>query len=54
MIGKWCKDHGKPETAQVIALAQIERPPDPVAYIQGIFKKRANNGYGEGHSGVPL
>jgi len=39
LIGKWCRDHGRPETAKAITAAQLERPADPVAYIGGILRK---------------
>lgn len=39
MVGKWIKDHGQPETAKAIAAAQVERTPDPVAYINGVLRK---------------
>lgn len=38
LIGKWCGEHGQPATAQAITAAMLKRPPDPVAYIQGIFR----------------
>lgn len=34
IIGKWCKDYGKPETAKAITAAQLERAVDPIAFIQ--------------------
>jgi uncharacterized protein YdaU (DUF1376 family) len=34
LIGKWCRDHGKPATASAIGTAQIERAVDPVPYIE--------------------
>lgn len=39
LIGKWCKDHGKPETAKAITEAMLARPPDPVAYVGGVLRK---------------
>ena len=39
LIGKWCKDYGKPETAKAITAAQLERAADPVAYIVGTLRK---------------
>lgn len=33
-IGQWVRDFGKPETAQAITAAQLERAVDPVAYIE--------------------
>ena len=43
MIGKWIKDHGKPETASAITAAQIERAVDPRGYITGVLRKTARN-----------
>lgn len=54
MIGQWCKAHGQPETARAITESMLAGPPDPVAYINGIFRKTASNGYGPGHSGIPI
>jgi predicted transcriptional regulator len=54
LIGKWRRDHGKPATADAITRAQLDRPVDPVAFVQGCFRQRARNGYGVEHSGVPL
>ncbi len=34
LIGKWIKDHGKPETAAAITAAQLERAVEPVAFIE--------------------
>jgi len=53
-IGKWIKDHGKAETAAAISAAQVERAFDPISFIEGRFRKTTRNGYGAGHSGVPL
>lgn len=41
LIGKWARDHGKPETAKAITAAQLDRAIDPVEYIQGYFRKHA-------------
>jgi len=41
MIGKWIKQHGKPETATAITQAQIERAADPLTYVEGFFRKTA-------------
>lgn len=54
MIGKWVKDFGKAETASAITAAQIERAINPIEFIQGRFRALKSNGYGPGHSGVPL
>jgi uncharacterized protein YdaU (DUF1376 family) len=39
LIGKWCKDYGKPETASAITAAQLERPADRVSYIEGVLRR---------------
>jgi hypothetical protein len=39
LVGKWVRDHGKPETARAITAAQIERAVDPIPYIEGYFRK---------------
>ena len=44
LVGKWCRDHGKTETAKAITAAQLERPVDPVAYIVGALRKAKANG----------
>lgn len=54
MVGKWCRDHGRTETASIITRAQLERPADLIPFIEGSFRRQSNNGYGPGHSGVPL
>lgn len=33
LIGKWCRDHGKPATADAITASQIERAVDPVSFV---------------------
>lgn len=38
LIGKWCRDYGKPETARAITAAQIERAVDPVPYIERVLR----------------
>lgn len=54
LIGKWVRDEGKPRTIAAITAAQAERAVDPVQFIQGFLRKVHNDGYGEGHSGIPL
>lgn len=39
LIGKWCRDYGKAETAAAITAAQLERAADPVGYIEAILRK---------------
>jgi hypothetical protein len=41
VIGKWIKDHGKPETAAAITAAQLERAVDPIPYITAVLRKSA-------------
>jgi hypothetical protein len=41
LIGKWCKQYGKPETGRAITAAQLERAVDPVSYIERTLR-RAN------------
>lgn len=38
-IGQWVRDHGREQTAQAIAAAQVERAVEPVAFIEGRFRK---------------
>lgn len=38
LVGKWARDHGKAETAQAITKAQLERPVEAVAFIEGCFR----------------
>jgi uncharacterized protein YdaU (DUF1376 family) len=40
LIGKWCRDYGKPETAQAITAAQLERPVGRIPFIEGTLRKR--------------
>lgn len=39
LIGKWCKDYGRGETAKAITAAQTERAVDPVPYITAVLRK---------------
>jgi uncharacterized protein YdaU (DUF1376 family) len=39
LIGKWIRDHGKPETAAAITAAQLERAVDGKAYVTGVLRK---------------
>lgn len=41
LIGKWCRDYGKDETAKAITAAQLGRAVDPVSYIERVLR-RAN------------
>lgn len=41
LVGKWCKDFGKEETANAITAAQLERAVNPVSYIAATLRKRA-------------
>lgn len=40
LLGKWCRDFGKPETAAAITRAQLERPVQIVPFIEGALRKR--------------
>lgn len=40
LVGKWCKEHGKPAVAAAITQAQVERPADRVEFITGILRKQ--------------
>ena len=40
LIGKWCKDFGKAETAKAITAAQTERAVDPIPYITAVLRKK--------------
>lgn len=39
LIGKWCRDHGREETARAITAAQLERAVEPVSYIERILRR---------------
>lgn len=58
LIAKWLRDRGKEMTRAAIAAAQLEKAVDPIAYIEGYFRRHSANGhrdgYPPGHSGVPL
>lgn len=41
LIGKWCRDYGKPETARAIGAAQIDRAVDPIPYIERVLRGNA-------------
>ena len=41
LIGKWCRDYGKANTAQAITRAQLERPVERVPFIEGTLKHMA-------------
>lgn len=43
LIGKWVGQHKKPAVIAAISAAQAERAVDPVAFIEGIFRKSAGN-----------
>lgn len=40
LVGKWVKAHGKPETARALTEAQLERPADVVAFIEGCMRRQ--------------
>lgn len=40
LIGKWVSKHGKPAVIAAITTAQAERAVDPVAFIEGVFRRK--------------
>lgn len=44
LIGKWARDHGKPETAAAITRAQIERPVQKIPFIEGCLRAKQKAG----------
>ena len=40
LIGKWCRDHGKPATAEALTRAQLDRPVQKIPFIEGCFRQR--------------
>lgn len=38
VIGKWCRDHGKVETAGALTRAQLERPVEKIPFIEGCLR----------------
>jgi uncharacterized protein YdaU (DUF1376 family) len=45
LIGKWCRDHGKSETAAALTRAQLERPVQIVPFVTGCLKKAKADEY---------
>lgn len=43
MIGRWCRDYGKAETAEAITRAQLERPVQRIPFIEAILRKRGRS-----------
>lgn len=39
MIGKWCRDFGKPATAQAITASQLERAVEPKSFIEAALRR---------------
>lgn len=39
VVGMWVQAHGKQATADAITRAQLERPPEVVAFVQGCFRQ---------------
>lgn len=39
LVGKWCRDFGRPETAQAITAAQLERAVDPIPYVERTLRR---------------
>lgn len=48
VIGKWCRDFGKAETAKAIAAAQVERAVEPISFIEATLKHRKGESSDEG------
>jgi hypothetical protein len=46
LIGKWCRDFGKDQTAKAITAAQLERAVEPVSFIERTLRNgsKASNG----------
>lgn len=42
LIGAWARDHGKQETARALTQAQLERPMDVIAFVQGCFRHQGS------------
>jgi len=43
LVGKWLRDHGKEETARALTAAQIEHAVEPIAYVEGYFRRHAQD-----------
>lgn len=41
LVGKWCRDHTKVITAEVITRAQLERPAQRIPFIEGCFRAKS-------------
>lgn len=39
LIGKWCRDFGKEQTAQALTRAQLERPAQRIPFIEGCLRQ---------------
>ena len=39
VVGAWIRDHGKPETAEALTRAQLERAVEPIPFVQGCFRQ---------------
>lgn len=44
LVGAWCRDFGKDETAQAITRAQLERPVERIPFIIGCLKQSKQEG----------
>lgn len=51
LIGKWVSQHKKPAVIAAISAAQAERAVDPVAFIEGVFRK---NGASRQQPRIPI
>jgi len=48
LVGRWCRDYGKPQTAEAITRAQLERPIQRIPFIEGALragKRRTESEY---------
>lgn len=44
LVGAWCRDYGKSETAHAITRAQLERPAERIPFIIGCLKQSKQEG----------
>lgn len=44
LVGAWCRDYGKSETAHAITRAQLERPAERIPFIIGCLKQSKQDG----------
>lgn len=53
LIGKWVGQYGREVTASAIAAAQVERAVDPIAFIEGRFRKQKQDQAAPAWDGMP-